>query len=460
MSNQENIPFNISGVIPSLSVKADLGPPRSESGIGALMPWAGKLWMVTYVSHKTGTGSGTGLYEIDENLAMKKRPESIVGTYANRMIHPQSNQLIIGPHIIGPNGNIRNIEEFQDHRLTATMEHLEDQANKVLFLSMEGLLFEVNVHSLEVKQLFDLVKELGITKGVHFKGGYTSNSRVVVANNTYMESDFEGTSADGRLAEWDGNKWTTLEKTAFNEVTGRKSMGNVIFATGWDRASAILKVFAKGEWSTYRLPKASHTFDHYWQTEWPRIREVESERFLMDCHGMFYELSPVAYTGKIWGVRPISTHLRIIPDFCSFRGFLILGGNQVTPTGDSNLFVGETQAGLWFGKTDDLWQFGKPKGWGGPWWEKQVSDGETSDPYLMTGFDQKVLHLYHDSDKPVKFTIEVDFLGNHTWKVYDAITVKPDAYVHHEFPTGFSAHWVRIIVDKACKATAYFIYQT
>jgi hypothetical protein len=457
-SKREGNPFNISGVIPSLTVKAGLGPPRSESGIGALMPWAGKLWLVSYVSHKSGSGSGTGLYEIDENLNMQKRPESVVGTYANRMIHPQSNQLIIGPHIIDAKGNVRTIKAIQDHRLTATMEHLEDPKNKVYFLTMEGLLFEVDVNTLEAKQLFDLVRELEITKGVHFKGGHTSNSRVVVANNTYMESDFEGTSADGRLAEWDGEKWTILVKTAFNEVTGRGTMGRVIFATGWDRASAILEVFANGEWSMYRLPKASHCFDHYWQTEWPRIREVESERYLMDCHGMFYELSPIAYSGKVWGVRPISTHLRIIPDFCSFRGFLVLAGNQTTPIGDSNLHVGQPQAGLWFGKTDDLWQFGKPKGWGGSWWEKPVSAGELSDPYLMTGFDKKVLHLYHDVDDTVNFTIQVDFLGSGTWKTYDVISVQPGGYVHHEFPAGFSAHWVRVTVDKACIATAYFVY--
>jgi len=461
MTNEEHKagkPLNINGVIPSLSVRADLGPPRTESGIGALMPWAGRLWLVSYVSHKSGSGSGTGLYEIDENLSMRKRPESVVGTYANRMIHPQSNQLIIGPHIIDAEGNVRTIEVIQNYRLTATMEHLNDPANKVYFLTMAGFLFEVDVNTLEAKQLFDLVKELEISKGVHFKGGHTSNSRVVVANNTYMESDFEGTTADGRLAEWDGEKWTILEKTAFNEVTGRRNMGKVIFATGWDKASAILKVFAAGQWSTYRLPKASHCFDHYWQTEWPRIREVESERYLMDCHGMFYELSPVAYSGKIWGVRPISTHLRIIPDFCSFRGLLVLAGNQVTPIGDSNLLAGESQAGLWFGKTDDLWQFGKPKGWGGPWWEKPVSANEPSDPYLMTGFDQKVLHLYHDSDDNVHFTIEVDFLGNGTWKTYSVITVQSYGYTHYEFPAGFSAHWVRITVDKPCTATAYFAY--
>lgn len=35
---------------------------------------------------------------------------------------------------------------------------------------------------------------------------------------------------------------------------------------------------SRGQWQTYRLPKASHAFDHLWQTEWPRIREVETER--------------------------------------------------------------------------------------------------------------------------------------------------------------------------------------
>jgi len=449
--------INISGVIPHFSVKANPIPARSESGIGALMPWAGKLWLISYVSHKSGSGSGTGLYEIDENLSMRKHPASVVGTYANRMIHPASNQLIIGPHVIDVEGNVRTIEEIQEHRLTATMRHLTEPESKVYFLTMEGLLLEVDVNNLRAKQLFDLNKELEIRKP-HFKGGHTGNGRVVVANNTYEENEYKRTSDNGLLAEWDGEKWTVLERNPFNEVTGRTNMGQVIFATGWDKASAILKVFAEGNWSTYRLPKASHAFDHYWQTEWPRIREVESERYLMDCHGMFYELSPVAYEGKIWGVRPISTHLRIIPDFCSWRGFLVLSGNQVTPIGDSNLLAGEPQAGLWFGKTDDLWQFGKPKGWGGPWWEKQVLAGEPSDPYLMTGFEQKVLHLCHDANHAVEFTLEVDFLGNQTWKIYDVIRIPANGYVHHEFPVGFSAHWVRVTANTDCTATAYFIY--
>ncbi|MEZ4560443.1 MAG: hypothetical protein R2854_29085 [Caldilineaceae bacterium] len=42
---------------------------------------------MTYVSHKTGSGVGTGLYVIDETLSMTKHPESHAGTYTNRYVH-------------------------------------------------------------------------------------------------------------------------------------------------------------------------------------------------------------------------------------------------------------------------------------------------------------------------------------------------------------------------------------
>lgn len=174
-------------------------------------------------------------------------------------------------------------------------------------------------------------------------------------------------------------------------VSDRHEFGGTIFATGWDQASAIMKVFTTADetWTTYRLPKASHCFDHKWQTEWPRIREVEHERLLMDHHGMFYELSPWAYGGRIWGVRPISTHLSALADFCLWRGMLVLGGDNASPSGGHSPTTAEPQSGRWFGKTDDLWGFGKPTGWGGPWWLSSVAANEPSDPYLMTGFEHK-----------------------------------------------------------------------
>jgi hypothetical protein len=229
---------------------------------------------------------------------------------------------------------------------------------------------------------------------------------------------------------------------------------------GWDKISALLYGYTHGnkQWSRYRLPKASHSFDHMWQTEWPRIREVDHERFLMDCHGMFYELSPWAYGNRVWGVRPISTHVWVIGDFCSYRGMLVRGSDNASPHGNANHLMAEPVSGLWFGKTDDLWRFGKPAGWGGVWWNRPVKAGEPSDPYLMTNFDHKVLHLTHEADQAVTFEVEVDFLGSGAWKTYDTIPVPPHGYVHHEFPIGFSAHWVRITSNADCQATAYLSY--
>jgi len=73
-------PFVTSGVIPRLGVSAGLKGPRSEAGIGALMPWGNRLWFITYTSHTATTGSGTGLYWVDGSMTVHKHPASVVGT--------------------------------------------------------------------------------------------------------------------------------------------------------------------------------------------------------------------------------------------------------------------------------------------------------------------------------------------------------------------------------------------
>lgn len=454
--------FATSGVVSRLSVQAGLRGPRSESGIGALMPWGGRLWFVSYTAHKAKTGSGTGLFYVDESMKLHRHEASVVGTYANRFVHDKTEQMILGPHVIDADNKVRTIRDLVDYRLTATMEHLSDPDNKVYILGMESELFEVDVRSLAVRHLFTLNRELKLPEGFrpHYKGGYTTDGRLIVANNTYYEpDDTEGRSTGGRLAEWDGKgEWQILESTAFTDINGSPGGGHAnAVAMGWDRSSVILKVLTQGQWSRYRLPKASQSFDHAWYTEWPRIREVETERFLMDMHGLFYELPRLAYGGHLRGIKPICQHLRIVPDFCSWKGFLVFAGDQNTAVGGNRL-IGEPQSNLWFGKTDDLWNFGKPQGWGGPWLNTPITPDTPSDPYLMTGFEHKCLHLTHDSSLAVQFAIDIDFLGNGSWKNYSTVTVKPNGYEHVEFPSGFSAHWVRLRGDQSCRATAHFVY--
>lgn len=453
---------NIGGTFPHLAVKAGHLPGRSETGIGALMPWADRLWFVTYVAHKANTGSGTGLFSVDDGLTITKHPESRVGTYANRIIHRESNQLIIGPHAIDIEGQVRTFEDLVDVRLTATARHLTDPANKVYFLGMEGEFFEANVHTLEVTRLFDLRKDLGVDSPPHFKDAYTDHGRVVIVNNSYYPKDFDRGESDGRLAEWDGKTWTVLARTQFNTVTGRcgGSLGRAIYAVGQDRASALFHVYLpETGWKIYRLPKSTHTQDHAWTTEWPRIREIESERWLMDASGMFYELPAMTYGNAVWGIVPVCRHLRIIGDFCAWNGLIVLAGDQTTPIGDSNPFVGQPQANLRLINSDDLWNMGgAPAGWGGPWWETQVEAGVPSEPFLFTGFREKCLHLSHsDSEGSLQVRIELDISGNGNWQPYREIKTEK-GYTCHVFATGLSAHWVRLVPDQSTTATAQFFY--
>lgn len=434
--------------IPNLGVKADSGPARSECGVGALMPWADALWAVTYNSHTSKTGRGLGLYRIDEDLNIQLVHRSN-GTYANRYLHTQSNQAIIGPYVIDLRGNFRVIDSLLNDRLTATMTHLTDPANRVYMLSMEGILYEMDVSTLKTSRLADLNQLFSIERP-HFKGGCTAQGRVVVANNGFYQF---GDQKAG-LFEWDGKQWNALSRKPHMDCAARNNLGSVLFCSGWDESSALLWALIKGQWRRYRLPKASHTFDHAWQTEWTRIREVETERFLLDLHGMFYELQPVAFEDAIWGLNPICSHLRIIPDYCSFRGLFVMAGNQNTPNGDNNPLGGQPQSGIWFGKTDDLWSFGKPKGWGGPWRASPVKAGQPSDPFLLTGFDKKILHL--KTDRSVSIRLEIDFLGTGAWELYETIQVS--GYRYHLFPSGFSVHWIRLLPQADCTATAEFFF--
>ena len=60
--------LQISGIYPRLAVYNDIGGPQDrECGIGAVVPWAGRLWLMTYPPHRR-TGSPDKLYQIDDQL--------------------------------------------------------------------------------------------------------------------------------------------------------------------------------------------------------------------------------------------------------------------------------------------------------------------------------------------------------------------------------------------------------
>lgn len=87
-----------------------------------------------------------------------------------------------------------------------------------------------------------------------------------------------------------------------------------------------------------------------------------------------------------------------------------------------------------------------------------IEAGALSDPFLMAGFDKKVVHLAHTFDREAAFDVEVDFMGSGDWKTYRVILVDGSGFAHHEFPGGFSAHWVRVRARTECTATVAFMY--
>lgn len=95
-------------VDPHMVVRAPGVGSTTEAGVGALIPWADRLWAVGYVAHIRG--QGLGLYEIGPDMTWRKRPESVTGTYANRFVHWPSRQVVIGPHVIDDQGNVRTFE--------------------------------------------------------------------------------------------------------------------------------------------------------------------------------------------------------------------------------------------------------------------------------------------------------------------------------------------------------------
>ena len=465
--------LNISGVYPHLAVynPGEENPCMGngdECGIGAVVPWAGKLWLITYSPH-CPEGSSDKLWMIDDKLNLAMHPASIGGTPANRLIHRESEQLIIGPYFISKEGQVRSVSySIMPGRHTATSRHLTDPENMVYFQEMEGKMYEVNVHTLEVKMLFEKP-----VPGWHAKGANVSQGRYVMANNG--EHDEFGInpgllqvggppqSSDdaGVLAEWDGSEWRIIERKQFCDVTGpggiygNENVDDPIWSIGWDKRSVILKLLDYGEWNTYRLPKASHTYDQRegWYTEWPRIREIGNGKMLMDMHGMFYDFPKTFSADNTVGLKPISSHLRYIPDFCEWNGQLVIATDETSIM--QNEFAGRSQSNLWFGNSEELKSWGSTSGWGGFWIQDDVKKEIPSDPFLYNGLGIAVLHLVNHSDNPVMVTIEKDTNGQNTWDKVTAIKISARAYTCHIFDEYFQAQWIRLSSDRDCNLTAY-----
>lgn len=484
----------VSGIYPHLAMFND----ENECGTGAVVVWAERLWAITYAPHKP-FGSSDKLYEITPDLKQIVRPESVGGTPANRMIHRETGQLLIGPYVIDAKRNVRVLSSnVMPGRPTGNARHLDDPHNKIYYATMEEGLYEVDLRNLEVTCLIkDGNDENGRVvqpaadqpasatvgshlPGYHGKGLYSGQGVLIYANNGEhgAQARQDPMTPSGALAQWQpGGDWQLLRRNQFTEVTGPGGIyGNEtpetdpLWTIGWDAKSLILMVLDAGRWHSYRLPKASHCYDgaHGWNTEWPRIREIGEHDLLMTMHGTFWKFPNSFSASQSAGIVPRSTYLKVIGDFTRWNDRIVFGCDDTARSeflnkrrAKGNLAApGQSQSNLWFVEPATIDQLGPSLGRGAVWLAEDVSAGQVSDPYLFNGYAYRLLHVTHEGTEPLALKIEVDKRGDGTWQTLRSITVPPGGYTWTSFSAEEAAPWVRLKAPStATKVTAFFYYR-
>ena len=472
-------PASLSGIYPKLAMFND----ENECGIGAVVPWADRLWVITYAPHKP-EGSSDKLYEVTPDLRQIVRPESIGGTPANRMIHRESGQLFIGPYAIDAQRRVRVIpyrELFG--RLTANARHLADPTRKIMYATMEEGIYEVDVNTLAVTELWaDEARQTDRRKagfpGYHGKGFYSGQGVYVYANNgergSQAQTDPE--SPSGALAEWDGksDRWKLIRRNQFTEVTGpggiegpTRPATDPIWSVGWDSKSLLFGVREPDEgWTFYRLPKGSHSYDgaHGWNTEWPRIREIGEADYLMTMHGTLWNF-PKSFTSQSSaGIAPRSNYLKVIADFCRWNDRIVFGCDDTAKSEFGNtrkakgkIAAPQSQSNLWFVEPRQLDHIGPVIGRGSVWDRETVRANTPSDPYLFSGYELRGLSLHSDTSSTI--TMEVDQDGSGTWTPMRKIEI-PVGHTHIAFGEQDRGVWIRLVSSHELKrASAVFSYR-
>lgn len=484
-------PKSISGIYPHLAFYNNEG----ECGTGAVVPWANRLWVITYGPHLP-FGSSDKLYEITPDLKRVVRPESIGGTPANRMIHNESKQLFIGPYAIDKKRQVRVIPyNVMPGRLTGNARHLTDPVGKLYCATMEEGFYEIDVNSLDVNTLYadgnnpkgGLLREQGKGSayaelpGAHGKGLYSGQGILVFSNNgennRYSTTKFDIES--GSLSEWDGKSWKVIRRNQFVEITGPGGiLGNKnpdtdpIWATGWDYKSLILGVRepAKG-WTFYRLPKASNTYDgaHGWNTEWPRIRDVGTEKhpdYLMTMHGMFWRFPSSFTTTSSKGIAPRSAYLKVVGDFTRWNNRLVFGCDDAAEKEFLNKRIqkgsiegaGQSNSNLWFTTPSYIDSIGPTNAAGAVWQNESVMAGAASEPMLFEGWKRRAAWVKNSGSEDISLTLEVDIDGSNQWTKLKQVHIPKGESDMVPFDDSEKGVWIRAVSDRDAVVSLSFVY--
>ena len=147
-------------------------------------------------------------------------------------------------------------------------------------------------------------------------------------------------------------------------------------------------------------------------------------------------------------------------DFCRWQNRIVLGCDDTANKeflnkrkAKGHIAAPQSQSNLWFLEPEELDRLGPTIGRGAVWLNDNVEANDPSDPFLVSGFRKRAVHLVTDTETTI--TIEIDVKGNGRWKELSEVHV--DGYFWHELDESLNATWARLRSSKSLsRATAWF----
>jgi len=378
-------------------------------------------------------GVGT-VWKLDKYLELEKVAEEAGRSHGLRFYHDDTDKIALGSYVIDDEG-VHEVGQVNGrYQAWRACEHRTDP-DTLIHVTSGDELCELNPETQEVSLVTDM---------------WDTGNRHLFGLEKYDGNIYAVSSSDG-LYYWDGAAWNLVESGYYRALNALRE-GGVLIAFGWDDCSAFLNFTPDGTmWTKYRLPKAHDFWGHSDATN-TRIRHVNPHATLADLFGICYIVTDGYGTPGVPSTfipKPMGNHLSTFEDFTTWRGRLAV-------LGTANWFRSHERSGADTGlrvmTLEDLYQMGKPHGHGGVWNGTSVGAGETSDPFLINGFDQKTIHL--ETDAATDYTIQVDPIGDGSWKDYDTVSFSGSGY--DTYIMSGDAVWARVKSSDAVTATAWF----
>src|SRR5690606_15571871 len=157
-------------------------------------------------------------------------------------------------------------------------------------------------------------------------------------------------------------------------------------------------------------------------------------------------------TSNAKGIRPRSSYLKVIGDFAKWNNQLVFGCDDYSKKEFLNKRkikgnlegAGQSNSNLWFVDEAQLDYFGSTTAEGAVWINDSLTENLVSEPFLLAGWKKRNIWLKNHNNKPAKFDLEVDLVGNGKWTPYKSINVAANHSISEEMPVDIKGEWIRI----------------